>query len=358
MKKALYIGWIGFKNLGDELMFDLFKGQFLTYKDFYTLDSANVEYRFLKNVPLNEYDVIILGGGSIFGGADHLVQPYIIQQLYECLLMKKKVVIWGTGIDWAPKTFIERIEKNQKLPLTLPPSLKEKVSTVFKESAWAGVRGPLTKKILEYYDVENCQISGDPAFLLKTPRKESNNHSQKIVGVNWGTSFNHIYGENELKVEDELAKALNHLIDKGYNVYLYTMWQTDLPAIERLYSKLNNSNKVTVDPTLYNHNGLIDLVQQFTFTINFKLHANYISLAANTPFIALGYRFKVFDFVKSVKAEDYIIGTDEENISEKILELENKIGQNELAIKNSLSEKIAFYRQKIKEPFENRALLL
>lgn len=357
MKKALYLGWVGYNNLGDELMFHLFKEQFSAFQNSYQLESANVEYRFLKNVPFHEYDLIILGGGSIFGGANQLVQPYIIQILYNCLLLNKKVMIWGTGIDWAPKSYIEKIKKNEELPLTISLSYKEKVSTVFEKSIWAGVRGPLTKKILQLYGVEECLISGDPAFLLTPPHMKEKKTFNKMIGVNWGTSFNNIYGGNELKVEDELVDALNQLIDKGYTVYLFTMWHADLPSIKQLYLKLKNPQKVILDSKLYDHNELMKLMKQFDFTINFKLHANYLSLAANIPFIALGYRFKVFDFVKSVQMEDYIIGTDEENISDKILKLENIIVQNETSIKNSMLEQVNFYRKRISEPFENKNIL-
>lgn len=361
MKKVLYIGWVGFKNLGDELMLDLFKEQLLPLGESYTLDAANIEYRFLKNVRVKEYDLIVLGGGSIFGGGEQLVSPYVINFLNDCLLLNKKVMIWGTGIDWAPKEYIKLLDENKEIPLSISPSFQTKVEKVFNESVWSGIRGPLTFKILEHYGAKKCHISGDSAFLLDPStlsnedvvELEPNLKEKKIIGVNWGTSFNNIYGGDELKVEEQLVNALNELIEKGYYIYLYTVWKTDLPAINRLYSKLIDPHKVTLDQTLYNHNQLLSLMQHFTFTINFKLHANYISLAANTPFIALGYRFKMFDFVKSVNLEDYIIATDEQNISEQILTMETNIINNQSTIKANMENILSIYREKMKQPFES-----
>lgn len=367
MKKVLYIGWIGYENLGDELMYDLFKEEFLTLGDTYTLDVANVEHQYLKNVSIQEFDLIVLGGGSILSGKDNFVHPYIINYLYDCILLGKKVMIWGSGIDWLPKNYIEQLEENTEILLPNLDRLKKKLAVVFKESVWSGVRGPLALKLLEQYGVQNCHVSGDPGFLLNLDhltskdrvqlKLSSDKEDEKIIGVNWGTSFNNIYGEDEQKVENELANALNELIEKGYHIYLYTVWHRDLPAIERLYSKLLDSTKVTLDRTLYNHNELLSLMQNFAFTINFKLHANYLSFAAKVPFIAFGYRFKMFDFVKSVNLENFIISTDESNISEQILLKEADLLNNRSKIKSNIDFYLNLYRDRLKEPFKNKLYL-
>lgn len=361
MKKILYIGWVGYKNLGDELMLDLFKEQFSKLGNSYNLEFANIEHRFLKNVSPQSYDLIILGGGSILGGYGQYVHPYVIDFLHHALTLNKKIMIWGTGIDWVPKKYIERLNRNIKIPLSISPNLQKKIEKVFRESVWSGVRGPLTLRMLEQYGIKNAFISGDPAFLLRLLPNEKETallpdsriqHYGKIIGVNWGTSFNHIYGEHEMKVEDELAAALNQLIEKSYLVYLYSVWKTDLAAIERLYTKLNNKKMVILDKTLHSQNELMHIINTFSFTINLKLHANYISLAANVPFVALGYRFKVFDFIKSINLEDFIIATDEENICKQLLIKETEIVKNRPDILTTIDFYQKLYGEKIKEPFE------
>lgn len=367
MKKVLYIGWIGYANLGDELMYDLFKEEFEQLGESYTLDVANIEHKYLKNVSIKDYDLIVLGGGSILGGKGNYVHPYIINYLYDCILLNKKVMIWGTGIDWLAKELIDQLENDVEIPLNASAKLRERVGIVFKENVWSGVRGPLAQKLLEQYGVKDCQISGDPGFLLNldhikeqdqiTFNLATDQQTKKVIGVNWGTSFNNIYGEDELKVEDQLADALNQFIKDGDHIYLYTVWNTDLPAIERLYSKLDDPTKVTLDKTIYNHNQLLSLMQNFTFTINFKLHANYLSLAANVPFIALGYRFKMFDFVKSVDLEELIISTDESNISERILSIQSNIENQSAEIKAKMASYLSLYRERIREPFRKKLYL-
>ena len=367
LKKVLYIGWIGYKNLGDELMFDLFKERFLQLGEKYKLDTVNNEYRYLKNINVQPYDLVVLGGGSLLSGGQQMVLPYIIDFLHQALLLNKKILIWGSGIDWAPKEFIERLEKNREIPLPVSNDFKNKVKTVFEESVWAGVRGPLTYEILRRFGVsEKLHISGDPGFLMNlqdirddekiVPDVRLTNH-EKIVGVNWGTSYNNIYGKNEIAVENQLADALNQLTKQGYLVYLFTVWGADVESIQRLYHKLHDKESVIFDQKLYNHNELMSIMQHLTFTINFKLHASYISLAAQVPFVALGYRFKVFDFVKSVELDDYIISTDDQKLTEQLLHLEAEIGKHRETIVNKMKGYQSLYTDRVNLPFENKLYL-
>ncbi|WP_040982415.1 polysaccharide pyruvyl transferase family protein [Oceanobacillus jeddahense] len=357
MKRVLYIGWIGYNNLGDELMFECFKEQFYQLGDDYELDLVNNEKRYLDNAPLQAYDLIVLGGGSILSGAGHPIQPYIIEALYQALQLNKKIMIWGSGIDWVPKSYVSNNLNIQFLTNT-SKLFQEKLNTVFHESVWSGVRGPLTKQLLEQAGVKkDVIISGDPAFLL--PNKTDKNlfpalfsPNDKVIGVNWGTSFHNIYGRNEITLENQFAEALNQLIADGYKIYFYIMWHADLEHTKRLAAKLNDTTAWQINDTVYSAESVISLMTHFNFTINFKLHANYLSLAAGVPFIALGYRFKIFDFVRSVHLEDMAIATDDVNLVSQITSLEKKIVNNRSEIVETMDKQQKNYRLKLIEPFE------
>jgi polysaccharide pyruvyl transferase WcaK-like protein len=367
LKRVLYIGWIGYKNLGDELMFDLFKQHFYRLGNQYSLDVVNNEERFLKNANLNLYDLIVLGGGSILSSSQHFVEPHIIKTLDKALSLSKQIMIWGSGIDWVSKEHLQHLINKNTLALSETDEDKLRVKRVFEESVWSGVRGPLTHELLKNYGVEkNLHVSGDPGFLLTRSKKYTSekmilgqkvDQYEKIAGVNWGTTFNAIYGQDEIQVEDQMADALNSLIDQGYLIYLYLVWGTDVDATERLYSKLTNKESVILDKTLYNQDELMTIIEQFTFTINFKLHANFLSLAAQIPFIALGYRFKIFDFAKSVDLENFVISTDDPDIVNKIFELESEITKNKSIIIEKLKSYQNYYTDLITEPFDHNLYL-
>lgn len=116
--------------------------------------------------------------------------------------------------------------------------------------------------------------------------------------------------------------------------------------------KIKKKDRIVMDETLYNHEELISIIERFAFTINFKLHANYLSLAAHVPFIALGYRFKVFDFVKSVDLENYIVSTDAGDLADQLLITENSITRNQKEIIKKMRYYQSLYSKRINQSFE------
>src|SRR5674536_243097 len=107
MKKILYLGWLGFNNIGDELMWEIFRDLCNEYLDLakYEIIPSKSDVD-LKNIA--PYDCIILGGGS-------LLLPGYIDILHQCLKQGKQVMVWGSGYDWADKSFIKIIE-DAKIP--------------------------------------------------------------------------------------------------------------------------------------------------------------------------------------------------------------------------------------------------
>ena len=354
MNKILYVGWVGYNNLGDELMFDLFKEQLSLLGKEYKIDYVNCEKRYLDNAFCSEYDLIVLGGGSILNGPKFTISPIIIDFLYQALMLDKKIMMWGTGIDWLAASTISALEKKQEITLAIPESLRMKIKTVFSESVWSGVRGPLTLEVFNRIGVsKHMKICGDSAFLLDSGPKSATviNQNQQTIGVNWGTSFDYVYGKNEQHVEDQLASALQELIRQGYKVYFYIVWKGDIDAVKRLYHKVNRNESTVLDTKLYDRHDLMDVMKQFAFTINFKLHANYLSLAAQVPFIALGYRFKIYDFVKSVDLEQQLVAMDGDQIYEEILNAQANIMADRDSILTTMEKYRTLYAKRLQEPF-------
>ncbi|MFC5364930.1 polysaccharide pyruvyl transferase family protein [Peribacillus frigoritolerans] len=115
-------------------------------------------------------------------------------------------------------------------------------------------------------------------------------------------------------MENALLQVSKKLIKSGYKILLY-VWGSDREASKRLYDKLNDPLNVTYDPSLYSEEELIEKLSVCSLSINFKLHANILSLAGNVPCIALGYRFKVFDLFQSLGLENLVVSTDSDTTS-------------------------------------------
>ncbi|KGX89274.1 beta 1,4 glucosyltransferase [Pontibacillus marinus BH030004 = DSM 16465] len=361
-KKVLYIGWIGHKNLGDELMWNLFKEKFDE-----SLGNENWELHGTIRKPardfdLDQFDLIVLGGGSIICKNNTPV-------LHEAMKKGKKVMIWGSGIDLIEKSDIPLLAAGEKINVHnyLAEDIQKKLVEIIEHAEFAGVRGPLTYEIIRQVGAneEKLMISGDPGLLLTQKEKVDEEvkvailpfKGNKIIGVNWGTSFNHVYGANERNVEDQLAEALKEYINNGYKIYLYSVWDHDTTALKQLYKKVNDHKNVILDTKLHDQNFLIDLASHFHFTINLKLHANLISLAANTPPIALAYGFKVYDFAKSTQLDQFVIPTDSMQMKSELMEMEALINQERDKIINRVNEIKAEYINHISSPFNQHLYL-
>ncbi|MDR6550265.1 polysaccharide pyruvyl transferase family protein [Paenibacillus qinlingensis] len=325
MKRILYLGWIGFNNIGDELMWQLFRElswKYLSSKTYDVIPSIpGVDIR--NHGP---YDTIVLGGGS-------LLIPGYIDVVHQAIQKNKQVIIWGSGHDRPEYTPLDESGQTS-LHLAYTGEHKPtsaKLAEVVRQSAFCGVRGPLSQQFLQHSGVamEKTMISGDPAFLLPSPVRKKREGSKRVIGVNWGTAYNRIFGGSEEKVEKHLVEALRRLIWQGYDITIFPVWGPDREACERLYRKLGDTEHVKLDQRLHHYEDLIDIMQAYDLTINFKLHSNYLSAAAGVPFICLGYRFKSLDFGYSINLPEYILPTHHDQLMDAILDRVAKIEVNQ-----------------------------
>lgn len=354
MKHIHYIGWIGYDNLGDDLMWNIFEKLAKKYLD---PQKFKITGSFPKaNINPEAPDIVVLGGGSL------IIKKYI-NILYKYMEQNKKIIIWGSGYDWLEKEGMEKIKNNRKdLPVLLDSDSKQKLAEIVEYAEFVGVRGPLTYLALKNMNInmKKINISGDPGLLVKSSKVNRNNelsrwrNNDKIIGINWGTSNNKIYGQNELHIENQLSEAAKKFIKKGYKIFIYSVWKKDKLVNHRLYEKIGDPKNVILSSKLYNEHELMNLLQKCEFTINFKLHANVLSAMANVPFIALGYRFKTFDFAASIGLDELVISTDELNIEEEMMRLSSYICTHKEQIKNKINESIPLYEQRLLEPFHHQ----
>lgn len=349
--KILYLAWLGSNNLGDVYMWDIFRELGRKY-----LDPTRCEL--IPSMPdidlthLHPYNLIVLGGGSI-------IHPKYIRILYQAIQLKKKVMIWGSGIDSLKKEYLIRYQSRSHFdPDEFPENIRSKLATVVKQSVYTGVRGPLTYYLLQNMKlpVERVEQSLDPGLLVEPvfptslpPKKVLKG---KWIGINWGTSYNKIFGGSELQVEDRLVKVIRKLIKRGYRIYLYLVWWRDQKPALRLYRKIGDHRHVVFDQNIYNHRELLPIIKQCDFTINFKLHANVLSAVAHVPFVALGYRMKVFDFALSMGLEEFVLSTDDDRLADKIeLRIVKQKPYYQKTLQTQMKKHLPIAFQKLTKPF-------
>ncbi len=246
----------------------------------------------------------------------------------------------GSGIDWIERRDLNKLlmvneireqKKDNEFNVFKQKDFKRKLQRVLNHAKFTAVRGFYTFELLNSMglNLDKVIISGDPGLLVKTTNNHGNMKEKGLIALSWGTAKNKLFGKNENMIEDELVLVVKDLINKGYHFCIFPVFEKDIVPCQRLYNKIANEKRVELNTTLYNQNELLTLMQKCTFTINLKLHANVLSAVAGIPFIALGYRFKTFDFANSIGLEDLVVPTDNPNIQLSILNLVNYIEEHQ-----------------------------
>ena len=351
MKRILYLGWLGFNNLGDELMWEIFNDLCGEYLDLtkYEIIPSNFS---VDIADTSQYDCIVLGGGS-------LLLPGYIKILHQSMDEGKQILIWGSGYDWADKAYVKILEDGKVPSYLFNDKTETLLIDIVNNASYIGVRGPLTYALLKSskVNINKVEICGDVGLLLKHKPIPSFspilklNAEDKIIAINWGTSNNKIYGQNENDLEDQLAYTCRTLLNQGYKIYMYVLWGADIESSKRLYNKIDSTYGVILDTNIYTGGELLSILKQCSFSINLKLHANIISTVAEIPFICLGYRFKCFDYVKSLDLDELIIATDSKSIEQDILKVIDYINTNRSMIKQKLVSYSKLYKQRLMTPF-------
>lgn len=324
MKKILYVGWIGFNNFGDEWMWTMFQQMSNRH-----LNSK--KYKVIPSLPgvdlkeLSEYDTIVLGGGS-------LLIPGYVDVMHQAMRENKRIMIWGSGHDRLNRLVANHDRTFSSEPANHSEKYCNMIQEVVHNATYCCIRGPWTQDYLQECKVslENVKISGDPAMLTSPPeiKKDHKRSEERWIGINWGTSYNRIYGKNEEQVENEIAFAAQRWIRQGYKVYIYIVWGPDLKSAKKLQQKIGFPEQVVLDPKVHTLESYLQFISNFDFTVNLKLHANILSAAANVPFICLGYRFKSYDFIHSMNLPNMIIPTHCSQIEADLLDTSTYILNN------------------------------
>lgn len=386
--RVVYVGWVGFGNLGDDVCRDLFTAHLrraLAAKG-RDLEVRWATYQGVSEQYLLEYrpHLVVLGGGSLF--TLQYLQPIILAQKHGI-----PTAVWGTGFDkLSARQLDDLLEGGNGMSGSPRHSVwqDEGTARTFREAVdscrWAGVRGPHTQRILR---AAGClspplHISGDPGLLLRPAAipeplpaflKEWIDAEEPIVGINWGTANNQVFGRDEKRVEEALKQVIGELVRRSYKVLLFAVWGPDLGAVRRLASAFSGTDhasragdaaggspsnlpvsalaKVPSGPLL------AWILKHCRFTINFKLHANVFTAAVGRPFVALGYRSKCYDFAASLRCEDQVVRFDEPDLTDAILDVCDTVERDAKKIIRRIDKHRRTYGRRLKALINQMAAL-
>lgn len=319
-KKAIYVGCTGMGNLGDEAIYQAIKHYLSSDIFIYALPYDNVNAGkigrrwFLKNP-----DLIILGGGTIIKKGPKESYLKIIQNQVE-LYPKAKTIILGPGV--ADANFAG---SNGDIVDVLAWKL------FLDKSTFVSVRGELSKKQLELWEVKNeIYILHDPVVYYAKHAILPKNKSKKIA-INFAFIGNKIYGKNPKLIEEFANGIVQLLIENGWEIFLYPTTKSDLNYMQNVIG-LKKHKEIKVYEDYINIDKSLSFIESMDVFLGQRLHSIIFAACVYTPFHAIEYEPKTSDFLITTGFENYLTRTDNLNINKAfhtIIELYNNIDKEQ-----------------------------
>ena len=330
VQSALYVGWTGYGNLGDEAMLDVCEKRFTNHrwipfetwnaqprpKDFahramrspsVLLKAFSDELRTRRRLRsflnaranLNSSTaprLALLGGGTLINATDEFLEQYRTASQR----VRYAVPVFSCGTK-TPDFFTGKGEWRDRS--------REWIDATSNLSV-VGVRGPLSKEFLESAGARNVRVTGDPAVWLHEPLRPSANLEPERpfrIGVNCG-SAKYIWG-NLSQLLSWQAEIVQQLGAAGHAVELFAVCPEDMAACTEV-ARLANIGITPVLEPLTSYPAYKAKLIGFDAVIAVKLHAGVLAACASVPFLMLEYQPKCRDFCSSIGWEHYNVRTD------------------------------------------------
>jgi polysaccharide pyruvyl transferase WcaK-like protein len=280
-EKGKYVGWNGFGNLGDEVLYcaihDLLKSRIVLPK----AGSHGRLFNSLCHIDSYVYDCLILGGGTLINK-----QMYLDRAL---AVSAKRKIAFGCGVS------------NPEFWMLLPEYIDIRKAWVDLLNGFdlVGVRGPVSKKLLIEWGVEkDISIIGDPVLSFCdasiTPKRK-----EKILGVNLGTSKGMVWGLDEEKVLNDVVRELSILRKRGWRFKFFPVIEGDVDYIRQVAGRLDEHKPVIIADFL-NQKSFMEELRTVDVFLGEKLHSVILAACTYTPIVMIEYRPKCRDFMESM----------------------------------------------------------
>ena len=335
-RRVLYIGWVGFRNHGDDICLHIFRNRLTAAAQAQGLE---VEVLALYPSRFDEFtlarlqpDLVVLGAGSLFELV--YLKPLILAQQAGI-----PTAIWGSGYD--------SIQEDPVMPHDLAFAVRQ----VLSRAEAVGVRGPYTLRALANVGVleGSVAVTGDPGLLWLAGEAESIKGEEgqlPQLAVNWGTAYNNVLGGDEKQTAGQVAEALGEFAGK-FRLLFYPMWHKDIEPCHSLAEMVGRNGQVQVLTEVPTPEELREVYAGSLCSINMKLHASVFSAALGCPFISVAYRWKCVDFAQSVGLESFAIPFSEPNLAAKLKEAIEQVTTEHSRHQQHLAQQVSAARKRL-----------
>ena len=292
MIRGIYQGWTGWRNLGDEAMFESCR-RALPHIEWTprppfdacaTLPAARLQASWRRSVErLVGTGPALLGGGTLINRTPEWLHEY--RRLRRGA--RRPVPVFSPGVAnpeyWSGRPGWKDTRSGWRDALADLPEV--------------GVRGPLSKALLDEAGVRNVSVTGDPALIFYRGLRPHSDGRRRIA-MNAGRSNGAMWGSEDRLIAG-LADGARRLAASGFDVRLFPVWDRDTPVCHEVACAAGLPPE-SVDPLILDPEAFIAYLDRFDVVVSVKLHAAVLAAAAGVPFIAIEYRPKVRDFTESL----------------------------------------------------------
>jgi polysaccharide pyruvyl transferase WcaK-like protein len=228
--------------------------------------------------------VAMLGGGTIL----NRIPVWLEQYRLLCRTVRQPVPLFSPGVAdpsfWSGTAGWRDTRGEWRTELARLPEV--------------GVRGPLSKRLLDEVGCRNVVVAGDPALTFHRGTAPVPRAGRRTVALNAGRSKGECWGSEDRMIA-ALADAARSLVASGYDVRVFPVWDRDESVCHEL-ARAAGLPADAVDPLLLEADAFLRYLDGFDVVVSVKLHAAVLAAAAGVPFVAVEYQPKVRDFTESI----------------------------------------------------------
>ncbi len=281
-----YIGWVGHRNLGDEVLFQAIQRGL---RDFQLLPilpepGERMLTRWgLGGRPL--FRAVLLGGGTLVNCS------YLpVAQLVRALGLPIYSV--GTGVGSAG------------FGMPFDGDRLGKWKAVFDDCDFLSVRGPLSALALQRSGLTGGEVIGDPALGL-APETLPRFRTRRRLAINLAQD------RTDYPVFEDVAKVAAEFLQGGGEVVGIAIGGGDRAVLERFRS-VHRLSEMTIEEHRDSGEDFLASVAGSTALIGVRLHSAVLACCVGVPPIMLAYRSKCRDFMQSMHLDEFCIPLEEE----------------------------------------------
>ena len=285
-----YTGWVGYRNLGDEILLEAARECFAPAPIAYLRDFGKPVVRQL--IDAKRHRLAMLGGGTQIG------VPSPIERFKGALARSDAGIVFGAGVTPAVSGPV--------------PDWLEAWGEVLRPLRYVGVRGPESAATLRRVGVD-AQVLGDPVCWF-SQATDFWKPEPGLIGFNVGHSHGHMYGQENV-IQTQLADLARELVARGNRLEFFCVWPEDLATTKKVAADAG-----IADPVIHEiYEGALRFqraASRMQVFIGIKLHAVALAMCANVPSLMIEYRPKCREFASTMGVEKYCVRSDSLDVAQ------------------------------------------